>query len=973
MGLHHHKEQNYQPGPGLFSYSAGWRWTGSDERKYCSLMTYESGVYFADGITHRRVPHLSDPHTTYLGTPSGDLVDGDNARTVREVKHVLAAYRTPPVLIPQIEREALIALYENTSGDTWLDNTGWKQAPLDPDGFARPGTECDWHGITCSYDQVSRISLNYNQLIGSIPHELSNLSQLDSLGLNGNQLSGTIPPELGNLSQLRTLDLISNQLTGAIPPELGDLANLIDLNLYSNQLTGTIPPKLGNLNHLFGLYLGSNQLSGTIPLELGNLANLRSLELDHNQLSGTIPPEFGNLNHLYDLHLGSNQLSGTIPLELLNLAQLVSLILNGNQLSGTIPPELGDLAQLHRLDLSNNRLSGAIPPELGNLINLSMLNLSHNHLHGPIPPELGRLMDLGDLVLSGNQLTGTIPGELGALGWLSTLYLNSNQLIGPIPIELTNLYELRLLNICNNYLYADNDGLRSFLNFFQPGWEACQYALPEFRFTPPSLSVPAAAGSSGIEVANSGGGTLNWTAEVIAGADWLSIASGSSGIDAGTVICTYHQNPAEERTGAIRFESLTGQLVDYPVNQAAVTHRLTTTAHPGGAGTVIRNPDQAAYSNAAPVRLTANPGLGYIFSHWSGDVGGPSNPITLSMDSAKNVTAHFILKGHPHAISASVGGEPLTVVTLTADERDFLLNIADSTRTLPEPSPVAAVHFQNNTATLSYRDGRTRVVTVRHGDGYSDDFINAVLLSEAPQHIQFTTLLNLPSFDVEGDFFDNHVVIWYPGIIPVSDGPDVPVKDLTLLKLKPVGQPAIAFTYQDNGADGDFWITRHLQEAVLAPTDMIQAGQAVDLYLAVADNGDYDLDDTITVIVDPLVLGQLVVTAVPLAPASLSYPTASDTGSYSVTWPVSIGAESYSLEYSSDGGAMWSHRYTGGDRSYVESLGSGSYRYRVQASNVAGDSPWQTGTHDLVVAIASASDAGGGGSGGGCFIATVKK
>ena len=46
-------------------------------------------------------------------------------------------------------------------------------------------------------------------------------SQLEVLSLNGNQLTGTIPPELGSLTNLERLYLSDNQLTGPIPPELG--------------------------------------------------------------------------------------------------------------------------------------------------------------------------------------------------------------------------------------------------------------------------------------------------------------------------------------------------------------------------------------------------------------------------------------------------------------------------------------------------------------------------------------------------------------------------------------------------------------------------------------------------------------------------------------------------------------------------------------------------------------------------------
>ena len=97
MGAHHHKDQNVQPGPGLFSYSAGWRWTGANNGKFCSVMTYTGGQYFADNTSHTRVPYFSDPLITHQGFPTGHANDGDNARTLRETKGVVSLYRTPPV------------------------------------------------------------------------------------------------------------------------------------------------------------------------------------------------------------------------------------------------------------------------------------------------------------------------------------------------------------------------------------------------------------------------------------------------------------------------------------------------------------------------------------------------------------------------------------------------------------------------------------------------------------------------------------------------------------------------------------------------------------------------------------------------------------------------------------------------------------------------------------------------------------
>ncbi len=91
------------------------------------------------------------------------------------------------------------------------------------------------------------------------------------------------------------LHLGNNQLTGSIPPEIGNLTNLNYLGLYLNQLTGSIPPEIGNLTNLTWLDLGNNGLTGSIPPEIGNLTNLTHLNLRYNQLNGKIPESICDL------------------------------------------------------------------------------------------------------------------------------------------------------------------------------------------------------------------------------------------------------------------------------------------------------------------------------------------------------------------------------------------------------------------------------------------------------------------------------------------------------------------------------------------------------------------------------------------------------------------------------------------------------------------------------------------------------
>ena len=60
-----------------------------------------------------------------------------------------------------------------------------------------------------------------------------------------------------------------------------------------------------------------------------------------------------------------------------------------------------------------------------------------------------------------------------------------------------------------------------------------------------------------------------------------------------------------------------------------------------GNGTVIKNPDQATYTYSQVVQLTANPSIGWTFSHWSGDASGPSSSTSVNMTGNKAVTATF--------------------------------------------------------------------------------------------------------------------------------------------------------------------------------------------------------------------------------------------------------------------------------------------------------------------------------------------
>ena len=154
-------------------------------------------------------------------------------------------------------RAALVALYDATGGPNWTVNTNWKTAA----DFST------WHGVTAdSEGRVTRLILEYNEL------------------------TGTIPDALGNLTNLQWLDLSSNELTGTIPAELSDLTKLQWLILNGNtDLTGTIPDDLADLTKLQWLILnGNTDLTGPLPLGLMDLVNLTTVWI---QDTGLCAPE----------------------------------------------------------------------------------------------------------------------------------------------------------------------------------------------------------------------------------------------------------------------------------------------------------------------------------------------------------------------------------------------------------------------------------------------------------------------------------------------------------------------------------------------------------------------------------------------------------------------------------------------------------------------------------------------------------
>ncbi len=210
--------------------------------------------------------------------------------------------------VPVKDSLALVDLYNSTDGAHWLNNKNWLTAKIS-----------NWEGIVLTNDRVSAIYLSGNNLKGTIPSSIGNLTALYYLNLSNNSLTGSIPAQVSSLGIIRTIDLSVNKLSGSIPVELGNSRTVEYMYLNNNQLTGNIPDELGTDTSLTWLTLNNNRLTGSIPSALSKLQNVWELNLSNNKLSGSLPPQFDYLINMGILYLNNNKLTGSITPDLVNL------------------------------------------------------------------------------------------------------------------------------------------------------------------------------------------------------------------------------------------------------------------------------------------------------------------------------------------------------------------------------------------------------------------------------------------------------------------------------------------------------------------------------------------------------------------------------------------------------------------------------------------------------------------------------
>ncbi|OEL20984.1 putative leucine-rich repeat receptor-like protein kinase, partial [Dichanthelium oligosanthes] len=288
-----------------------------------------------------------------------------------------------------------------------------------------------------AFPRLETLILGQNDLYGTIPEGIGNLTNLASLRMYGQRLTGPIPRSIGQLKQLTVLQLAYLELNGSIPGEVGNLTSLEEMLLAGNSLTGLIPPAIGRLEKLSSLDLSFNNLKGSIPSEIGNMTNLQTMGLESNYFEGELPDTLSRLQKLGAIYVSDNQLRGRITQQLgSNNSNLNAVVIASNNFSGMLA---GPICTLLLLVANNNRFASLQDLNFQNCTSLQKLDLARNKIHGDLNEWLGKLtkqLELTHLYLDENNITGEIPPMLGNMTSLWFLNLGHNQLTGAIPPEL---------------------------------------------------------------------------------------------------------------------------------------------------------------------------------------------------------------------------------------------------------------------------------------------------------------------------------------------------------------------------------------------------------------------------------------------------------------------------------------------------------------------------------------------------------
>ena len=378
------------------------------------------------------------------------------------------------------DRAALVALYRATGGSGWANNqrNDGKWLVDDPDSSIS-----EWYGVTTDDNgRVTKLELQGNNLVESVPDDLKLLTALELLRLEENDLWECMPKS----------DVLNKALDAGLHEWRKDTERRFASHrgseaapLWEFVLFSAVLYAAEEIGGSAGKRIAQNRLSPSLSLGLPPCAPQPPLPSKWVDMgSQTTKTDAMALLDIYNYYVGGgrNPRNPTTKFDdgggwgqngsfmtYVNNAEAAACP-DANPFAGIHGVKTKEINGCHRvtsLSLDKRGLNGEIPSDIARLWQLKFLNLSQNNLTGPIPAELGLLSNLHTLALNDNRLVGEIPEELGKLVGGSVdrllisgdlvldLYLQENYLEGTVPLELANIPHLRSIRIDPQY-YVSN-------------------------------------------------------------------------------------------------------------------------------------------------------------------------------------------------------------------------------------------------------------------------------------------------------------------------------------------------------------------------------------------------------------------------------------------------------------------------------------------------------------------------------------
>ncbi len=109
-------------------------------------------------------------------------------------------------------------------------------------------------------------------------------------------------------------------------------------------------------------------------------------------------------------------------------------------------------------------------------------------------------------------------------------------------------------------------------------------------------------------------------------------------------------------------KTLTATFTNIPV-PGMVT--LTTNVSPAGYGSITVDPSGTSFASNSVVMLTANPAAGKVFAHWSGASTSRTNPLQLTLNGNKTITAVFSNAPPYYTITTAITPDATGTISLS--------------------------------------------------------------------------------------------------------------------------------------------------------------------------------------------------------------------------------------------------------------------------------------------------------------------